>query len=31
MEVVDKIAAVPTDIGDWPQSNVYINKVEIID
>ena len=31
MEVVDKIAAVPTDKGDWPQSNVYINKVEIID
>ncbi len=31
MEVVDKIAAVPTDKGDWPQSNVYINKIEIID
>lgn len=31
MEVVDKIAAVPTDKGDWPQNNVYINKIEIID
>ena len=31
IEVVDKIAAVPTDKGDWPQSNVYINKIEIID
>ena len=30
MDVVDKIAAVPTDQGDWPQTNVYINKVEII-
>jgi cyclophilin family peptidyl-prolyl cis-trans isomerase len=30
MEVVDKIAAVPTDRGDWPQKNVYIKKVEII-
>ena len=30
IEVVDKIAAVPTDKGDWPQSNVYINKIEII-
>jgi cyclophilin family peptidyl-prolyl cis-trans isomerase len=26
MEVVDKIAAVPTDRGDWPQKNVYIKK-----
>lgn len=31
IEVVDKIATVPTDKGDWPQSNVYINKIEIID
>ena len=31
MDVVDKIAAVPTDQGDWPQTNVYINKVEIIE
>lgn len=30
MDVVDKIAAVPTDQGDWPQTNVYINKIEII-
>ena len=30
MEVVDKIAAVPTDRGDWPQKNVYIKKVDII-
>ena len=30
MEVVDKIAGVPTDRGDWPQKNVYIKKVEII-
>ncbi len=31
MEVVDKIAAVPTDKGDWPQTNIYIKKIEIID
>jgi peptidyl-prolyl cis-trans isomerase A (cyclophilin A) len=31
MDVVDKIAAVPTDKGDWPQTNVYIRKIEIID
>ena len=31
MDVVDKIAAVPTDQADWPQTNVYINKVEIIE
>jgi len=31
MDVVDKIAAVPTDKGDWPQNNVYIKTVEIID
>lgn len=31
MDVVDKIAAVPTDKGNWPQNNVYIKTVEIID
>ncbi|WP_225034608.1 peptidylprolyl isomerase [Winogradskyella sp. SM1960] len=31
MDVVDKINAVETDEGDWPLSNVYIKKVEIID
>ena len=31
MDVVDKIAAVPTDKGDWPQNNVYIKTIEIID
>lgn len=31
MEVVDKIAAVPTDKGDWPQTNIYIKKIEIIE
>jgi peptidyl-prolyl cis-trans isomerase A (cyclophilin A) len=31
MEVVDKIAAVETDDGDWPLKNVYIRKVEIIE
>lgn len=30
MDVVDKIAAVETDDGDWPLKNVYIRKVEII-
>ena len=30
MEVVDKIAAVPTDASDWPLQNVYIKKVEIL-
>ncbi len=30
MEVVDKIAAQPTDDGEWPLKNVYIRKVEII-
>ncbi len=30
MDIVDKIAAVPTDIGDWPKQNIYLNKVEII-
>jgi len=31
MGVVDKIAAVDTDEGDWPQKNIYIKKVEIIE
>jgi len=31
MDVVDKIAAVETDEGDWPIRNVYIDKVRIID
>ena len=31
IDVVDKIAAVPTDKGDWPQNNVYIKTIEIID
>ena len=31
MEVVDKIANVKTDEGDWPLQNVYIRKVELID
>lgn len=31
MEVVDKIAAVDTDDGEWPMQNVYIRKVEIIE
>ena len=31
MEVVDKIAAVETDEGDWPQKNIFIRKVEIIE
>lgn len=31
MDVVDKIANVKTDEGDWPLSNVYIKKVELID
>lgn len=30
MDVVDKIAAVETDEGEWPLRNVYIQKVEII-
>lgn len=30
MDVVDKIAAQPTDEGEWPLQNVYIRKVEII-
>lgn len=31
MDVVDKIAAVETDDGDWPTKNVYIRTVEIIE
>ncbi len=31
MSVIDKIAAVKTDEGDWPQKNIFIRKVEIID
>lgn len=30
MDVVDKIAAQPTDEAEWPLHNVYIRKVEII-
>ncbi|WP_346881472.1 peptidylprolyl isomerase [uncultured Algibacter sp.] len=30
MDVVDKIAAVETDDGDWPRKNIYIKHVEII-
>ncbi len=30
MDVVDKIASVETDKADWPQKNIYIKKVEII-
>ncbi len=31
MAVVDKIANVKTDDGEWPLNNVYIKKIEIID
>jgi cyclophilin family peptidyl-prolyl cis-trans isomerase len=31
MDVIDKIAAVDTDDGDWPMKNIYIRKVEIIE
>lgn len=31
LEVVDKIAAQPTDTAEWPLHNIYIRKVEIID
>jgi peptidyl-prolyl cis-trans isomerase A (cyclophilin A) len=31
MEVIDKIAAVKTDEADWPLTNIYIRKVEIIE
>ena len=30
MEVVDTIAAVPTDASDWPLQNVFILKIEIL-
>ncbi|NMH86303.1 peptidylprolyl isomerase [Flavivirga algicola] len=30
MDVVDKIAAVETDDGDWPDKNIYIRNAEII-
>ena len=30
MDIVDKIAATPTDESDWPLKNVYIKKVTII-
>jgi len=30
MEVVDKIAAVPTDASDWPLQNVFIRKIELL-
>ena len=31
MDVVDKIAQVETDEGEWPLKNVYIDKIRIID
>lgn len=31
MEVIDKIAAVDTDDGDWPMKNIFIRNVEIIE
>lgn len=31
MDVIDKMAAVETDEGDWPQKNIFIRKVEIIE
>ena len=31
MDVVDKIAAVETDDGDWPDKNIFIRNVEILD
>jgi len=31
MDVIDKIAAVETDDGDWPNKNIYIRDVEIIE
>ncbi len=31
MDVVDKIAAVDTDKSDWPQQNVYIKTVKILE
>lgn len=31
MDVIDKIAAVETDDGDWPDKSIYIRNVEIIE
>lgn len=31
MDVVDKIAAVETDDGDWPDKNIFIRNVEILE
>lgn len=31
MHVIDKIAAVETDDGDWPDKNIFIRNVEILD
>lgn len=31
MSVVDKIAAVKTDDGDWPDQNIFIRNVEILE
>ncbi|OBQ55857.1 peptidylprolyl isomerase [Tamlana sp. s12] len=31
MDVVDKIASVDTDSADWPNKNIYIRNVEIIE
>ena len=30
MDVVDNIAAVPTDTSDWPLQNVYIKTIEVL-
>jgi cyclophilin family peptidyl-prolyl cis-trans isomerase len=30
MEIVDRIAAVPTDVSDWPLQNVFIKDISII-
>lgn len=30
MDVVNKIAAVPTDASDWPLQNVYIKTIEVL-
>tara|TARA_R110002049_G_scaffold309272_1_gene519808 strand:+ start:5611 stop:6339 length:729 start_codon:yes stop_codon:yes gene_type:complete len=31
MDVIDKIAGVPTDDGDWPMKNIFIRKAEVIE
>ena len=31
MDVIDKIAAVKTDDGDWPDKNIFIRNVEVIE